>query len=91
MVEGLVVMTDPREAQMTDLATDPIIEPAVDADLLAEARRQIQATSANEAINEGLRLLVERERAKRRAARARLEQMHDEGVFDYSQLDAADE
>ena len=76
---------------MTDLATDPTTDPALDADLLAEARRQIQATSANEAINEGLRLLVERERAKRRAARARLEQMHDDGVFDYSQLDAADE
>jgi Arc/MetJ family transcription regulator len=67
---------------MTDLATDPTTEPAVDADLLAEAQRQIRATYANEAINEGLRLIVERERAKRQAARARLEQMHDEGLFD---------
>jgi Arc/MetJ family transcription regulator len=99
VVRGLEV-TDPQEGALTDLATDPITEsapepgrpePAIDGELLAEAQRQISAPSLNAAINEALRRLVDEERAKRRAALARLQEMHDQGLFDYSQLDAADE
>ncbi|MGX6601135.1 type II toxin-antitoxin system VapB family antitoxin [Micromonosporaceae bacterium Da 78-11] len=76
---------------MTDLATSPITEPEIDEDLLAEAQRQLTAPTANAAINEALRRLVEQERAKRLAALAKLHEMHDEGRFDYSQLDAVEE
>jgi Arc/MetJ family transcription regulator len=78
---------DSQEAAMTDLATAPILEPEIDQELLAEVQRQISATSLNGAINEALRRLVEQERAKRRAALEKLQQMHDEGLFDYSRLD----
>ncbi|MEU8608973.1 type II toxin-antitoxin system VapB family antitoxin [Actinoplanes sp. NPDC048791] len=84
-------MTDPQEGALTDLATSPITEEEIDAELLAEAQRQISAPSLNAAINEALRRLVEEERGKRRAAMERLQRMHDEGLFDYSQLDAAEE
>ena len=85
-------MTDPQEAALTDLATGPTTataaEPEIDGALLAEAQRQISAPSLNAAINEALRRLVEEERAKRRAALAKLQEMYDEGVFDFSQFDA---
>ncbi|MEU8236577.1 type II toxin-antitoxin system VapB family antitoxin [Actinoplanes sp. NPDC048967] len=84
-------MTDPQEGALTDLATSPITEEEIDAELLAEAQRQISAPSLNAAINEALRRLVLEERGKRRAAMERLQRMHDEGLFDYSQLDAAEE
>ena len=76
---------------MTDTVIKPDSEPEVDEDLLVEAQRQIAASSRNAAINEALRRLVEDERAKRRAARERLQQMDDQGLLDYSQLDAAEE
>ena len=75
---------------MTDLATKPVSEPEVDQDLLAEAQRQIAAGSPNAAINEALRRLVEQERAKRRTALEAARRMADEGLFDFSRLDAAD-
>ena len=91
-------MTDPQESALTDLATSPTTapaaelgipaEPEIDGALLAEAQRQISAPSLNAAINEALRRLVEQERAKRRAALAKLQEMYDEGVFDFSQFDA---
>jgi Arc/MetJ family transcription regulator len=84
-------VTDPQEGALTDLATSPITEEEIDAELLAEAQRQISAPSLNAAINEALRRLVEEERGKRRAAMERLQRMHDEGLFDYSHLDAAEE
>ncbi len=84
-------MTDPQEGALTDLATSPITEPEIDSDLLAEAQRHLSAQFANAAINEALHRLVEEERGKRRAALERLQRMHDEGLFDYSQLDAAEE
>ena len=84
-------MTDPQEGALTDLATSPITELEIDSDLLAEARRHLSAHSAGAAINEALRRLVEEERGKRRAARARLDQMYEDGEFDFSQLDAAEE
>jgi Arc/MetJ family transcription regulator len=76
---------------MTDTVIKPDSEPEVDEDLLVEPQRQIAASSRNAAINEALRRLVEDERAKRRAARERLQQMDDDGLLDYSQLDAAEE
>jgi hypothetical protein len=84
-----VNIDDPQEAAMTDLATAPSIQPEIDLELLIEARRQISATSINATINEALRRLVEEERNKRRAAREKLQQMHDEGLFDYSRLEAS--
>lgn len=76
---------------MIDTQIKPGSEPDVDEGLLVEAQRQIAASSRNAAINEALRRLVEEERAKRRAARERLQQMDEEGLLDYSQLDAAEE
>ena len=84
-------MNDPQEAAMTDLATSPVTETEIDSELLAEAQRQISAPSLNAAINEALRRMVEEERGKRRAALERLQRMHDEGLFDYSRLDVAEE
>jgi len=51
----------------------------IDAELLAEALRQISATSPDAAIEEALRRLVETEREKRRAALDALRQMVDDG------------
>ena len=76
---------------MTDLATSPITEPEIDGELLAEAQRHLSVRFSNTVINEALRRLVEEERAKRRAARARLHQMYEDGEFDFSQLDAVEE
>ncbi|WP_212990635.1 type II toxin-antitoxin system VapB family antitoxin [Actinoplanes auranticolor] len=84
-------MTDPQEGALTDLATGPITEEEIDSDLLAEAQRHFSAHSSNAAINEALRRLVEQEREKRRAARARLNERYEAGAFDFSQLDAAEE
>jgi Arc/MetJ family transcription regulator len=76
---------------VTHTVIKPDSEPELDEDLLVEAQRQIAVSSRNAAINEALRRLVEDERAKRRAARERLQQMDDQGLLDYSQLDAAEE
>ena len=76
---------------MTDLATDPITDVEVDAELLEEAQRQISASSPNRAINEALRRLVEQERQKRQDARARLREMYKAGELDFSQLEAVEE
>jgi Arc/MetJ family transcription regulator len=84
-------VTDPQEGALTDLATSPITEEEIDSDLLAEAQRHLTAHSPNTAINEALRRLVEQEREKRRAARARLDEMYESGAFDFSHLDAAEE
>jgi Arc/MetJ family transcription regulator len=76
---------------MTDLATSPITEPDIDGELLDEAQRHLSARLPNAVINEALRRLVEEERQKRRSARARLDQMYENGEFDFTQLDAAEE
>jgi Arc/MetJ family transcription regulator len=84
-------VTDPQEGALTDLATSPITEEEIDAELLFEAQRHLSAPSRNATINEALHRLVEEERGKRRAALERLQRMHDEGLFDYSRLDAVEE
>lgn len=65
-------------------------EPEIDEELLIEAQRQLGLVSRNEAINAGLRRVVEQERARRRRALEELQRMSDEGVFDYAALDELD-
>ena len=88
-------MTDQPEENVTDLATKPETEVAVmvkiDAELLGEARRQISAPSPDAAITEALRRLVDQERAKRDAARARLRKMYDDGELDFGPLEELDQ
>ena len=84
-------MTDPQEATMTDLATNPVTHPEVDRELLVEAQRHLQETSPNAAINEALRRLVETERARRRAAGAALHRMVEKGELDFRSLGSIDE
>jgi hypothetical protein len=83
-------MVEQPEVPMTDVVTRPEAE-AIDEKLLAEAQRQLPALSSNDLLNEGLRRIVEEEREKRRSARERLRQMHDDGLFDYNALEAAEE
>ena len=75
---------------MTDVVARPEAE-AVDEKLLAEARRQLPTLSSSDLLNDGLRRIVEDEREKRRSARERLHKMHDDGLLDYSALEAAEE
>jgi Arc/MetJ family transcription regulator len=65
-------------------------EPDIDAELLAEAQRQLGLPSVNETINVVLRRVVEDERARRRRSLERLQQMSDEGLFDFGAVDEAD-
>jgi hypothetical protein len=91
-------MTDPPEESVTDLATQPDATPRseirvelkVDAELLLEAQRQIGAASPDIAVNEALQRLVDEERAKRDAARVRLQRMYDEGNLDFDALEDVD-
>lgn len=76
---------------MTKTAVKPDAEPEIDEELLAEAQRQLGLTSRNQALNAALRRLVEEERARRRQALERVQRMSDEGLFDYSALDEADQ
>jgi Arc/MetJ family transcription regulator len=76
---------------MTETVVTTGSDSEIDAELLSEAQRQISAASPNAAINEALRRLVEHERAKRRRAMERTQQMVDEGHLDLSRLDDIDE
>jgi Arc/MetJ family transcription regulator len=75
---------------MIDVSIRKDPEQEIDAELLAEAQRQLGLSSANEAINAGLRRVVDEERARRRAALQELRRMSDEGVFNYDALDEVD-
>jgi predicted component of type VI protein secretion system len=85
---------DPSEVPVTDLATKSSAQQSadepIDEELLAEAQRHL-GLSADGAVNEALRRLVDEERGKRHAAQEHLWTMFDEGAFDFSKLDAADE
>jgi Arc/MetJ family transcription regulator len=76
---------------MTDTVVQQQTEPEIDDELLEEAQRQLGDVSRNAAINEGLKVLVEQRRARRRRALERLQRMSAEGVFDYSRLEDNDE
>jgi Arc/MetJ family transcription regulator len=83
-------MSDQTEAPVTDLAVGAeTVE--IDRELLEEAERQISAPSANAAINEALRRLVEAERARRHAAGEALHQMVQNGELDFRPLHETDE
>jgi len=98
-VRRLVKVTDPQELPMTDLAaktrsstgTKIRVELMVDAELLLEAQRQISAETPDAAVDAALQRLVDQERAKRDAARARLQRMYDDGELNFSELDEPDE
>jgi Arc/MetJ family transcription regulator len=76
---------------VTDLATPSRsqirVQADVDAELLLEAQRQIGAATPDLAIDEALRRLVDQERAKRDAARKRLQEMYAEGDLDFDPVD----
>jgi Arc/MetJ family transcription regulator len=82
-------MVEPPEVAMTDVITKPDSE-EIDEELLIEAQRQLEVSSPNAAINEALRRVVEEERARRRRALERTQQMADEGLLDFSKLDDID-
>jgi Arc/MetJ family transcription regulator len=92
-------MSEPQEASVTDLVTQPHTDPrseiraelTIDAELLSEAQRQIGAASPDDAVNEALQRLVGEERGKRDAARARLQQMYDDGELDFRPLEELDQ
>jgi len=63
---------------------------AVDAELLAEAQRQINVDSVEATVDESLRRLVEQERTKRDAARARLREMYDSGELEFDDVEESD-
>jgi Arc/MetJ family transcription regulator len=75
---------------MTETSIRTNAEPDIDAELLAEAQRQLGLPSVNETINAVLRRVVEEERGRRRRSLERLQQMSDEGLFDFDALDEAD-
>ncbi len=75
---------------MTEMATTKDSAAGVDEELLAEAQRHLGGASETEAINAALREYVESWRARRRHALERLQQMSDEGLFDFSALDELD-
>jgi Arc/MetJ family transcription regulator len=82
-------MVEPPEVAMTDVITRPDSE-EIDEELLIEAQRQLEVSSPNAAINEALRRVVEAERARRRQALERTQQMADDGLLDFSKLDDLD-
>lgn len=66
-------------------------EPAIDEELLEEARRHLGTASRNATINAALREFVDQQRARRRAALQDLRRLSDEGAFNYDALDEVDE
>ncbi|MGI5182077.1 hypothetical protein ACQEVZ_37875 [Dactylosporangium sp. CA-152071] len=75
---------------MTEIAVNKLSDPGIDQDLLAEAQRHLGGASEVDAMNAALLQYVEGWRERRRSALKRLQQMSDEGLFDYSALDEID-
>jgi Arc/MetJ family transcription regulator len=65
-------------------------EPAIDEELLEEARRHLGMATRNEAINAALHELVMQQRTRRRAGLDALRRMADEGVFNFAALGDVD-
>lgn len=63
----------------------------VDEDLLAEATTALGTATKKETVNSALRFAVEETRARRERALAALQQIADEGGFDFDQLDELDQ
>jgi Arc/MetJ family transcription regulator len=89
--EGELTFRDLDEVDLWSSRKRGQTEEEIDAELLAEAQRQISALSINAAINEALRRLVETERGKRREALAKLRQMVEDGELRFRDLDEVDE
>jgi Arc/MetJ family transcription regulator len=75
---------------VAEVMTRKSSEPAIDEELLEEAQRGLGTSSRNETVNAALLHYVKEKRERRRAALNRLQQMADEGLFDYDALDEAD-
>ncbi len=75
---------------MTETVIKKETEPEIDEDLLAEVQRHLGVADPADAINLALRELVQDRRARRRRGLERLQQMSDEGLFNYAALDEAD-
>ena len=75
---------------MTETVVQTDAEPEIDGELLAEAQRHLDGSSRNAAINAALEMYVEARRARRRAARERLQDIIDEGAFNWDAIDEVD-
>ncbi|MEV4133606.1 DUF2191 domain-containing protein [Dactylosporangium sp. NPDC049742] len=75
---------------MTEIAVTKLSGSGLDRELLAEAQRHLGGASEVAAMNAALLQYVEGWRARRRSALERLQQMSDEGLFDFSALDEID-
>ncbi|MFG2042673.1 hypothetical protein [Dactylosporangium sp. NPDC048998] len=75
----------------TETAARSAAESQIDQCLLDEARRHLGGVGPNEAVNEGLRLLVMQQRLERREVLRELRKMSAERVFDYTAFDEVDE
>lgn len=63
----------------------------VDEDLLAEATTALGTSTKKDTVNSALRFAVEETRARRERALATLQQIADEGGFDFDRLDELDQ
>ena len=63
----------------------------LDEELLAEASIALGTSTKKDTVNAALRRTVEQTRQRRREALRSLQQMTEEGAFDFSRLDAVDE
>jgi len=75
---------------MTEVVVRKGSEPGIDEELLAEAQRHLGGASEVEAINAALLEYVEQWRARRLQGLERLQQMADEGAFNFDAVEAAD-
>ncbi|GGM60354.1 type II toxin-antitoxin system VapB family antitoxin [Dactylosporangium sucinum] len=78
-------------ADTTAETPDEQDEPPIDEELLAEAGRGLGTTSRNEIINGALREYVERKRTQRSEALERVQELADEGAFDFDRIDEVDQ
>ncbi|GAA0229418.1 type II toxin-antitoxin system VapB family antitoxin [Cryptosporangium japonicum] len=63
----------------------------VDEELLAEATTALGTATKKDTVNSALRLAVEESRARRERALTELQQVADEGGFDFDRLDELDQ
>ena len=76
---------------MTEIAVTKLSGSGLDEELLAEAQRHLGGASEIEAMNAALLQFVEQWRARRLRGLEKLQQMADEGAFDFDALEAADQ
>ncbi|WP_432975662.1 type II toxin-antitoxin system VapB family antitoxin [Dactylosporangium sp. CA-233914] len=76
---------------MTEIAVRKGSGSGVDEELLAEAQRHLGGASETEAINAALLEYVDQWRVRRLRGLERLQQMAEEGAFNFDALEAADQ